>query len=55
MLPKAGKKKAASESTESISLPANLNAADIDRIMAGPAKDLTIRSGEGGRSRKILD
>ena len=35
MLPKAGKKKAASESTESISLPANLNAADIDRIMAG--------------------
>ncbi len=35
MLPKAGKKKAASESTESISLPANLNPADIDRIMAG--------------------
>jgi hypothetical protein len=35
MLPKTGKKKAASESTETISLPANLNAADIDRIMAG--------------------
>jgi len=35
MLPKAGKNKAASESTESISLPANLKAADIDGIMAG--------------------
>jgi hypothetical protein len=35
MLPKTGKKKAASEKTENIALPSNLKAADIDHIMAG--------------------
>jgi len=35
MMPKSGQKKAASEKTENIALPSNLNAADIDHIMAG--------------------
>jgi len=35
MMPKTGKKKAAAESTENISLPKDLKAADIDHIIAG--------------------
>ena len=35
MLPKTGKKKAASEGTENISLPKDLNAIQIDHIIAG--------------------
>jgi hypothetical protein len=35
MLPKTGKKKAASEGTEYISLPKDLNATQIDHIIAG--------------------
>ena len=35
MLPKTGKKKAASEGTETISLPKDLNATQIDHIIAG--------------------
>jgi len=59
MLPKTGKKKAASEKTENIALPSNLKAADIDHIMAGlsdeQARRLLLNELKAQAQRDALD
>ena len=59
MLPKTGKKKAASEKTENIALPSNLKAADIDHIMAGlsdeQARRLLLNELKAQAQREALD
>ena len=59
MLPKTGKKKAASEKNENIALPSNLKAADIDHIMAGlsdeQARRLLLNELKAQAQRDALD
>jgi len=59
MLPKTGKKQAASEKTENFALPSNLKAADIDHIMAGlsdeQARRLLLNELKAQAQRDALD